>query len=124
MNVIHTNLAPAAVGPYSQAIIHNDLLYTSGQIGLDPDSGKLAGDDVNAQTIRLLDNLSHILHASQASKKNIIKVNIYLIDMNDFAEVNKLYANWLGDHRPARATVAVAALPLHAKVEMDLIAHL
>jgi len=124
MKTIHTDQAPAAVGPYSQAIVYNDMLYTSGQIGLDPISGKLAGDSVDMQTMRVTQNLSAVLRAANCSKSQIIKTTIYLTDMDDFATVNRLYEAWLGDHRPARSTVTVAALPLGAKVEVELIAHL
>ncbi len=124
MRTVQTEQAPEAVGPYSQAIIHGGLLFASGQIGLDPHSGTLVGQDVELQTMRLTRNLSAVLRAAGASKHNILKVTIYLTDIDDFSAVNKIYADWLGDHRPARATVAVAALPLGAKVEMDLIAHL
>ncbi|MDQ6976121.1 MAG: Rid family detoxifying hydrolase [Mariprofundaceae bacterium] len=123
MKTIQTDQAPAAVGPYSQAVVHQGILYASGQIGLDPTTGLLVGDDVSSQTTRLMQNLSAVLQAADADKTSIIKVNIYLVNMGDFAQVNTLYATWLGDHRPARATVAVAALPLGAKVEMDVIAH-
>jgi len=124
MKVIHTDQAPAAVGPYSQAIVYNKMLYTSGQIGLDPRTGTLADDSVDMQTMRLTQNLSAVLRAAGCSKTQIIKTTIYLTNMDDFATVNRLYAAWLGDHRPARSTVAVAALPLGAKVEVELIAHL
>ncbi|MDQ6979014.1 MAG: Rid family detoxifying hydrolase, partial [Mariprofundaceae bacterium] len=104
--------------------VYNKMLYTSGQIGLDPRTGTLAGDSVEMQTMRLTQNLSAVLRAAGCSKTHIIKTTIYLTNMDDFATVNRLYAAWLGDHRPARSTVAVAALPLGAKVEVELIAHL
>ncbi len=122
MQVIHSDDAPKAVGPYSQAMLHAGLLYTSGQIGLLPEKGVLAGDDVESQALQVTKNLSAVLQAADATTSDIIKVNIYLTDMGDFPLVNNIYADWLGEHRPARATVAVAALPLEAKVEMDLIA--
>ncbi len=124
MRVIHTDQAPKAVGPYSQAIVWNNMLFTSGQIGLDPHSGQLAGDDVEMQTMRLTQNLSCILRRAGVSKHNILKVTIFLTNMDDFSKVNKLYADWLGDHRPARSTVGVASLPLGAKVEMELMAYI
>jgi len=124
MKYIETNLAPAAVGPYSQAVVHQGIIYASGQIGLDPATGSLVGDDVASQTTRLMENLAAVLQAAGSHKNNILKVNIYLTNMDDFNQVNALYAAWLGDHRPARATVAVAALPLGAKVEMDLSAYM
>jgi len=122
IRILHSDDAPKAVGPYSQAMLHAGMLYTSGQIGLDPVTGRLVAEGVEEQTEQVMKNLSAVLKAADASVSDIIKVNIYLTDMRDFPLVNAFYADWLGDHRPARATVAVAALPLGAKVEMDLIA--
>jgi 2-iminobutanoate/2-iminopropanoate deaminase len=122
IQVIHSAQAPTAVGPYSQAMMHDGMLYTSGQIGLDPVAGVLVGEGVEAQARQVTKNLSAVLDAAGVSVSDIIKVNIYLTDMDDFPLVNAIYANWLAEHRPARATVAVAALPLAARVEMDLIA--
>jgi 2-iminobutanoate/2-iminopropanoate deaminase len=124
ITIIHSENAPEAVGPYSQAVVSGGVLYASGQIGLLPAEGKLEADDVETQTRQVTENLSAVLNEAGASITDIMKVNIFLTDMNDFPQVNKIYANWLGDHRPARATVAVAALPLAAKVEMDLIARI
>ena len=122
IQVIHSDQAPKAVGPYSQAMMHDGMLYTSGQIGLDPAAGALVGEGVEAQARQVTKNLSAVLDAAGASISDIVKVNIYLTDMDDFPLVNTIYADWLAEHRPARATVAVAALPLAAKVEMDLVA--
>jgi len=124
MKTIRSDQAPKAVGPYSQAISHGGILYASGQIGLRPDTGKMIADDVEAQAKQVTQNLSAVLAAAGATVNDIIKVTIFLVDMNDFARVNPIYAAWLGEHRPARATVAVAALPLGAQVEMDLTARL
>lgn len=124
IQVIHSESAPEAVGPYSQATAHAGILYTSGQIGLDPKLGKMVADDVEAQAEQVTKNLSAVLQEAGASTDDILKVNIFLVDMADFPLVNTIYAAWLGKHRPARATVAVAALPLGAKVEMDLVARL
>lgn len=124
IQVIHSESAPKAVGPYSQATAHAGILYTSGQIGLDPKLGKMVADDVEAQAEQVTKNLSAVLQEAGASTDDILKVNIFLVDMADFPLVNTIYAAWLGEHRPARATVAVAALPLGAKVEMDLVARL
>jgi len=121
---IHSDQAPKAVGPYSQAIRCDNVLYLSGQIGLVPDTGKLAGDDLKSQAVQVMHNLEAVLHEAGAATSDIIKVGIYLTDMRDFPELNQLYADWLGAHRPARATVAVAALPLDARIEMDLIARM
>lgn len=122
IQIIHSESAPKAVGPYSQATAHAGILYASGQIGLDPKLGKMVADDVEAQARQVTKNLTAVLQEAGATTNDILKVNIFLVDMEDFPLVNAIYAEWLGEHRPARATVAVAALPLGAKVEMDLIA--
>lgn len=122
IQIIHSDDAPKAVGPYSQAVVSGGVLYASGQIGLVPTEGKLIADDVESQAGQVTKNLSAVLAEAGASLTDILKVNIFLTDMADFPLVNTIYAAWLGDHRPARATVAVAALPLGAKVEMDLVA--
>ena len=124
IQVIHSDRAPKAVGPYSQAVKYAGLLYASGQIGLVAETGKLVTDDVESQVRQVTKNLSAVLKEAGADLTDILKVNIFLTDMGDFPQVNGIYAVWLKDHRPARATVAVAALPLGAKVEMDLIARL
>ena len=122
IQVVHSDQAPKAVGPYSQAMAHDGLLYTSGQIVLDPAAGVLVGEGVELQARQVTKNLSAVLAAAGVSVSDIIKVNIYLTDMDDFPLVNAIYADWLAEHRPARATVAVAALPLAARIEMDLVA--
>jgi len=119
---IHSDEAPRAAGPYSQAIRHDNILYLSGQIGLVPASGKLAGDDLESQALQVMRNLDAVLHEAGATTSDIIRTGIYLTNMGDFPELNQIYADWLGEHRPARATVAVAALPLNARIEMDLVA--
>jgi len=124
IQVIHSESAPKAVGPYSQAVAHEGVLYASGQIGLDPKLGVMVADDVQAQAEQVTKNLTAVLQEAGANTGDILKVNIFLVDMEDFPLVNSIYAAWLGEHRPARATVAVAALPLGAKVEMDLVARL
>ncbi|MBL4774818.1 MAG: RidA family protein [Mariprofundus sp.] len=124
IKIIHSEQAPKAVGPYSQAVVSDGVLYTSGQIGLLPQAGKLIADDVESQAEQVTRNLTAVLTEAGAELADILKVNIFLTDMADFPKVNAIYAAWLGSHRPARATVAVAALPLAAKVEMDLIARL
>ena len=118
---IHTDEAPKAVGAYSQAIQYANMLYTSGQIGLNPTTGDMVGDDVAAQAKQVVKNLTAVIAAAGGSLNQIVKVTIFLEDMADFAEVNQIYADWLGNHKPARSTVAVAALPLAAKVEMDCV---
>lgn len=119
---IHSGAAPKAVGPYSQAVVHDGLMFASGQIGLDPASGKLVAGDVISQAGQVMKNLEAVLAAAGCALSDILKVSIYLTDMGDFVSVNTLYAEWLGNHRPARATVAVAALPLDARIEMDVVA--
>ena len=121
LQAIHTNDAPKAVGAYSQAVKHQGMLYTSGQIGLDPQSGNMVADDVATQAKQVVTNLTAVIEAAGGQLNQIIKVTIFLENMDDFPVVNQIYADWLGDHRPARSTVAVAALPLAAKVEMDCI---
>jgi 2-iminobutanoate/2-iminopropanoate deaminase len=124
IKLVHSDEAPKAVGPYSQAIRHGDMLYLSGQIGLDPVTGALAGDTVEEQARQVMHNLSAVLRAGDSSTDGIIKANIYLVNMADFPKINAIYGEWLGSHRPARATVAVAALPLGAKVEIELVARI
>lgn len=122
IQTINSENAPKAVGPYSHAVIHGNTAYLSGQIGIDPASGALVSDDVATQAKQVMANLQAVLASCGSDRSRIIKVSIYLIDMADFAAVNALYAEWLQHHRPARATVAVASLPLQAKIEMDLVA--
>jgi 2-iminobutanoate/2-iminopropanoate deaminase len=121
MEIINTSGAPAAIGPYSQAVKVSNWLYCSGQIGLDPASGELA-PDMAGQTSRAFANLSAVLGAAGLTPADVVKVTLYLVNMNDFAAVNELYAQFFGSHKPARATVAVAALPKGALVEIDAIA--
>lgn len=119
---IATEAAPAAIGPYSQAIRAGGFVFCSGQIALDPASGELTAGGVSAQAERVLQNLAAVLEAAGTGPERIVKATIYLTDMADFAAVNEAYAAWLGDARPARATVAVAALPKGALVEIDAVA--
>jgi len=119
---VHTDRAPAAIGPYSQAVIHGDVVYCSGQIALDPTTGKLVGSDAASQTEQVMKNLAAVLDASGSSLRASLKCTIYLADMADFQAVNEVYAAHLGDHRPARATVAVRELPKQALVEIDCVA--
>ncbi|HET6379967.1 MAG TPA: RidA family protein [candidate division Zixibacteria bacterium] len=118
---VATNLAPPAIGPYSQAIRIRDLVFTAGQIGLDPSSGELAGD-VRAQAERALRNLAAVLDAAGTSMERVVKTTIFLTDMNDFAAVNEVYAAHFATPYPARSTVAVAALPRGAAVEIEAVA--
>jgi 2-iminobutanoate/2-iminopropanoate deaminase len=121
--VIETDRAPAAIGPYSQAVRAGDLVFTSGQIGLDPATGELV-PGVEAQTRRVLDNLTAVLEAAGAGWRDVVRTTIYLTDIGDFALVNKLYGERVGvGMLPARSTVQVAKLPKGAAVEIDAIAH-
>ncbi|MCC6873627.1 MAG: RidA family protein [Sandaracinaceae bacterium] len=122
---ISTSAAPAAIGPYSQAIRCGDVVYLSGQIPLDPETGKLIEGDVRAQTERVMKNLAAVLEASGTSFAKVLKTTIFLADLGDFAVVNEVYGRvFEGVAPPARSTVQVAALPRGARVEIDLIAAL
>lgn len=120
--IIHTDHAPKAIGPYSQALVTGDLVFTAGQIGLDPASAELVGAGVREQTERVLQNLRAILQTAGSDLSKVIKTTVYLVDMADFAAMNEAYGKAFGDHRPARSTMAVAALPKGARVEIDVIA--
>ena len=121
MKIISTNNAPQAIGPYSQAIAVNGMIYTSGQIALLPDGTMLTGS-VEEQTEQVMKNLSAVLQAGDANLSNVIKTTIFLADMDDFTKVNEIYARYFGDHKPARSTVAVKTLPKNALVEVECIA--
>ncbi|MEM7126284.1 MAG: RidA family protein [Chloroflexota bacterium] len=120
---IRTQDAPAAVGPYSQAIVSGDFVFVSGQLGLDPATGNLK-ETLEDQTAQALQNLSTILAAAQCSMASVVKTTIFLTDMNDFSTVNGIYAQSFGDEPPARSTVQVAALPLNGLVEIEVIARI
>ena len=122
MEPIQTDGAPAAIGPYSQAVHAAGLLFCSGQIALDPATGEMTGATVAEQARRVLANLTAVLQAGGCSWEHVLKTTIYLVDIADFAAVNEVYAEALGECRPARATVAVAALPKGALVEIDAVA--
>ena len=118
---VTTSSAPAAIGPYSQAISTGGVVYCSGQLGLDPGSGQLV-DGVEAQAERAMRNLAAVLDAAGVTMADVVKTTIFLTDMDDFAAVNAVYARFVPDPPPARSTVAVAALPKGASVEIDAIA--
>ena len=120
--VITAANAPAALGPYSHAVAAGDLLYTSGQIGLDPATGKLAGDSIQAQTEQALRNLELVLSAADMTFANVVKTTVFLTDLADFAAVNAIYATRFPAYPPARSCVQVAALPAGARVEIELVA--
>jgi len=121
-HAISTPLAPAAIGPYSQAIRSGNLVFLSGQIPLDPQTGNIVEGDAAVQTARVLQNLSAILEAAGSSLGQVLKTTVYLRDLADFAMMNEVYARFFDDTPPARATVEVARLPLNVSVEIDLIA--
>jgi 2-iminobutanoate/2-iminopropanoate deaminase len=119
---VSTDQAPAAIGPYSQAIRAGSFLFVSGQVPLDPQSGVLVDGDITVQTKRVLENLSAILAASGASFADVVKTTVFLLDMNEFAAMNGVYAKFFPDPPPARSTVQVSRLPRDARVEIDVIA--
>lgn len=119
---ISTSQAPAAIGPYSQAIRAGNLIFVSGQIPLDPATGQLVQGDVAVQTERVIKNLAAILEAANSSLAQVLKTTVYLRDLEEFGRMNEVYGRFFGEHPPARATVQVARLPRDAAVEIDLVA--
>lgn len=119
-----TDAAPAAIGPYSQAVSVAGFLYTSGQIGLDPATGKMVAGGFEAQARRVFANLEAVLGSAGCSFADVVKATVYVADMADFPVLNGIYAEAFGDHKPARSTVQAAALPLAARVEIDLVARI
>ncbi len=122
MDTVATQAAPAAIGPYSQAVAVGGMIYSAGQIALHPDTMELVGGDIVAQTKQVFANLEAVLEAAGSSLARVVKTTVYLADMADFPAMNEVYAARFGDHRPARSTVAVKTLPKNARVEIDLIA--
>ena len=122
LKIVQTDAAPAAIGPYSQGVVVNGMLYTAGQIPLDPSTGQIVPGDVVAQTERVMQNLAAVLATVGAGWKDVVKTTVYLHDMNEFPRVNEVYGKALGDARPARSTVQVSALPRGVLVEIDAIA--
>ena len=122
LNMVATDKAPQAIGPYSQAIVTDGLVFTAGQVALDPQSGELVGKTAAEQTEQVLKNLAAVLAASGSSLVRVVKTTVYLADMADFAAMNEVYAKHFGGHRPARSTVQAAGLPKRALVEIDAIA--
>lgn len=118
----HTEEAPKAVGPYSQAIVAGDLIFCSGQIPLDPASGKIVEGDIAVQTGRVLDSLAAVLSAAGSDLAHVVKTSVFLADLNDFTAMNETYALRFGEHRPARSTIEAGKLPRGAKIEIDCIA--
>lgn len=121
---IETSHAPRPIGPYSQAVRVGDLLFCSGQVGLDPETGKLVEGGVRAEAERVMENLRGVLGAAGIGLEHVVKTTIYLADMADFADVNAVYGGYFLGNYPARSTVAVAKLPAGARVEIDVIARM
>ena len=120
--IVSTSDAPAAIGPYSQAVRCGPMLFCAGQIPLDPVTGQMVSGDVSVQAKRVLKNIAALLKAERLSFDHIVKTTVFLTDMNDFQTVNEIYATYFGENPPARSTVAVAGLPKGAKLEIEVIA--
>lgn len=123
MIIVNTNKAPAAIGPYSQGIVCQDLLFTSGQIPLSPETGEIVGTDISAQAVQVLTNLKNVVEAAGSSMDKLVKTTCFLADMNDFAAFNTIYADFISSN-PARSCVAVKQLPKNVLVEVEAIASL
>lgn len=119
---IHTDRAPKAIGPYSQAIVAGNLVFTAGQVPFDPATGQIIEGDIAAQTDRVLENIRAILEAAGSSLAKVVKTTVFLADMNDFTAMNEVYARHFGDHRPARSTVQAARLPKDVRIEIEAVA--
>tara|TARA_Y100000588_G_scaffold182119_1_gene195883 strand:- start:86 stop:475 length:390 start_codon:yes stop_codon:yes gene_type:complete len=122
LETVDTDGAPHAVGPYSQAVVVDGWVFCSGQIALDPADGAVVGGDVSLQTDQVMKNLAAVLQAAGASLATVVKTTVFLVDMADFAAMNEVYSRHFGDHRPARATVAVAGLPMGVRLEIECVA--
>jgi 2-iminobutanoate/2-iminopropanoate deaminase len=120
---VETHAAPRAIGPYSQAVVHGDLIFCSGQIGIDPASGALAEGGIEAETRRVIDNLREVLNAAGLKLSDVVKTTVFLVSLADFESVNRIYGEHFSSPYPARSTVQVSALPRHARVEIEAIAH-
>lgn len=121
--IIATDAAPKAVGPYSQAVRSGDFLFCSGQIPLDPQTGEMTGSDVKTQTTRVLENIKQLLASEGLGMGNVIKATVFMVNLADFAIMNEVYAGYFKESSPARSTIQVAALPKGALVEIEVIAH-
>jgi 2-iminobutanoate/2-iminopropanoate deaminase len=120
--IIATDKAPAAIGPYSQGVRIGDLIYTAGQAGLVPGTKELAGPDIESQTRQTLENIKAILKAGGSCMKHVVKTTVFVIDLSEFARMNAVYGEFFPEHPPARSTVQVVALPLGARVEIEAVA--
>ncbi len=122
MNLLNSKSAPEAKGPYSHAVSTRDFVFCSGQIALDPETGKLSSNDIEIQTRRTFKNIEHVLKEAGLSLKNIVKTTVFLKDINDFNKMNTIYEECFEGHKPARSTIEVSNLPLGASVEIECIA--
>lgn len=120
--IVSTENAPGAIGPYSQAVKIGGFVFCSGQIPIDPNTGNFVSDEVAEQTTQVLKNLSAVLEAAGTGLNNVVKTTVFLADINDFTAMNEIYAEFFGDNKPARATVQAARLPRDARVEIECIA--
>ena len=120
--IISTTDAPAAIGPYSQAVRAGSMIFCAGQVPLDPKTGQIVSDDISEQTRRVLDNLTAVLKAEGLTMSNIVKTTVFLADFGDFPKMNEVYATYFTDQPPARSTVGVSTLPKNARVEIEAIA--
>lgn len=120
--IVSTENAPSAIGPYSQAVKAGDMVFVSGQIPIDPKTGEFVSNEIGEQTEQVLKNLSAVLEAAGSDLNNVVKTTVFLADMNDFTAMNNVYAKHFSDNKPARATVQAARLPRDARVEIDCIA--
>jgi len=119
---VSTDKAPKAIGPYSQAIATGELIFSAGQVALDPATGELVSADIKTQTARVLDNLAAVLEAAGSGLDRVVKCTVFLVDFAEFGAMNEVYAQRFGQHRPARSTVGTTALPKGARVEIECIA--
>jgi 2-iminobutanoate/2-iminopropanoate deaminase len=122
LSTVSTGDSPAAIGPYSQGVIHGNVVYTAGQIPLHPDSMEIVGADIESQSEQVMANLDAVLRAAGASLGSVIKTTCFLVDLGDFQAFNAIYARWFGEHKPARSTVQVSKLPRGVLVEVDCVA--
>ncbi len=123
LKIVQTRTAPAAIGPYSQAVEAGDLVFVSGQLGLDPQTIEFVGEDLASQARQALANLKAILLASGCGLYHVVAVDVFLVDMDDFAEFNGIYEDFFGPHKPARAVVAVKTLPKNGRIEIKCVAY-
>jgi 2-iminobutanoate/2-iminopropanoate deaminase len=122
LDIIHTDSAPQAIGPYSQAIRVGDFVYTTGQIALDPVSGQIVAGGIEAHTRQVLNNLKNVLEAAGSGLHRVVKTTVYMQDLAEFAAMNVVYIEFFGDHRPARTTIQIAAVPRGSRVEIECVA--